>query len=50
MLLTHEKGTVVEREVELVTEKKEKIIFQGLVYNVPTDKSKGEFMKELRAA
>lgn len=46
MLLTIEKGTVVTQEEAV--ERREVIIFQGIVYRVPENKTKGQFMRELR--
>lgn len=48
MLLTIEKGTVVTQEEAVKIERREVIMFQGVVYRVPENKTKGEFMKELR--
>ena len=47
MLKTMEKGTVTQEEA-VKRERREVIIFQGVVYRLPGNKSKGEFMKELR--
>lgn len=46
MLTTMEKGTVTQKEVK--RERREVIIFQGVVYRLPGNKTKGQFMRELR--